>query len=59
MKPYFADTSLFVAFLNPRDDKGWWMTDCVSIVGMRAHGLTEAVTSDHYFVQAGFGILLK
>jgi predicted nucleic acid-binding protein len=133
MKSYFADTSLFVAFLNPRDqyhesavecignesnylvttiwvlvelgnflcksrtrrrfvpfvrdlradplievvpptadvleqalslyhrrpDKAWSMTDCISFVVMRERGLSEAFTTDHHFVQAGFKILLK
>jgi predicted nucleic acid-binding protein len=132
MKSYFADTSLFVAFLNPRDehhepallfvgqesaqlvttdwvlvelgnflcksrtrrrfvpfvrdlradalveiipaadriqqaldlyhrrpDKEWSMTDCASFLVMRERRLTEALTTDHHFVQAGFKILLK
>jgi predicted nucleic acid-binding protein len=133
MKSYFADTSLFVAFLNPRDeyhepaveyirdesnsltttswvlvelgnfvaksrtrrrfvpfvrdlgedplvevvpptadllelaldlyhrrpDKHWSMTDCISFLVMRERGLSEALTTDHHFVQAGFKILLK
>lgn len=133
MKSYFADTSLFVAFLNPRDeyhelavefigqdssflvtttwvlvelgnfvsksrarrrfapfvrdlrddplveivpdtaelfeqaldlyqrrpDKHWSMTDCMSFLVMREKRLTEVLTTDHHFVQAGFKILLK
>ncbi len=132
MNSYFADTSLFVAFLNPRDehhelavafirdelnflvtstwvlvelgnffsksrtrrrffpfvrdlgvdllvdivppaadlfekalhlyhrraDKPWSMTDCTSFLIMRARGLSEALTTDHHMVQAGFKILL-
>jgi predicted nucleic acid-binding protein len=133
MKSYFADTSLFVAFLNPRDefhdvavshiadesrrlvttdwilvelgnfvskrrarrlfvpfvrdlradplveiappsshdferslelydrrpDKHWSMTDCLSFLVMRKRNLTEALTTDHHFVQAGFKVVLK
>jgi predicted nucleic acid-binding protein len=133
MKSYFADTSLFVAFLNPRDeyhepaaeyirdesnyltttswvlvelgnfvsksrtrrryvpfvrdlgedplvevvpptadylelaldlyhrrpDKQWSMTDCISFLVMRERGLSEALTTDHHFVQAGLKVLLK
>lgn len=39
-------------------DKDWGVTDCFSFVVMREHGLTEALTADHHFVQAGFRALL-
>ena len=42
-----------------RDDKLWSVTDCISFVVMRQHGLTEALTADHHFEQAGFTVLLK
>ena len=42
-----------------RPDKHWSMTDCISFVTMQERGLTEALTADHHFVQAGFKILLK
>jgi uncharacterized protein len=42
-----------------RPDKRWSMTDCISFVIMRDRGLTEALTTDHHFVQAGFKIFLK
>ena len=31
---------------------------CISFVAMRDHGLTEALTGDHHFQQAGFAALL-
>ena len=37
-----------------RDDKEWSLTDCISMIVMREQNLTEAVTTDHHFVQAGF-----
>jgi predicted nucleic acid-binding protein len=37
-----------------RPDKGWSLTDCISIYVMHEHGLTEALTGDHHFQQAGF-----
>lgn len=42
-----------------RPDKGWGMTDCISMVIMQERGISEAFTSDHHFTQAGFSILLS
>jgi len=41
------------------DDKNWGMTDCVSFVVMREEEVTEALTSDQHFVQAGFTALMN
>ncbi len=48
-----------VAFFRQRPDKEWTLTDCVSFVVMADEGLTDALTGDHHFVQAGFRALLK
>ena len=40
-------------------DKEWTFTDCVSFVVMRERGITEALTEDRHFVQAGFTVLFK
>lgn len=42
-----------------RPDKAWSLTDCISFVVMQDRGLTEALTADHHFEQAGFVTLLK
>ena len=42
-----------------RRDKDWSLTDCISFVVMKERGLTEALTADHHFEQAGFTALLK
>lgn len=41
-----------------RPDKSWSITDCTSFVVMGDEGLTEALTADHHFEQAGFKALL-
>ena len=40
-------------------DKGWTLTDCVSFVIMRERNMTDALTGDKHFEQAGFIALLK
>jgi predicted nucleic acid-binding protein len=48
-----------VALYDARPDKHWSLTDCVSFAVMTARGISDALTADHHFEQAGFGILLK
>jgi len=40
-------------------DKEWTLTDCVSFVIMRERNVTDALTGDKHFEQAGFTALLK
>lgn len=40
-------------------DKAWGLTDCISFVVTREQGLTEALTADRHFEQAGFRALLR
>jgi uncharacterized protein len=42
-----------------RPDKEWSLTDCISFTVMREEGLTEALTGDRHFEQAGFSALLR
>ena len=44
---------------SQRPDKSWSLTDCISFVAMQQHGITEALTADHHFEQAGFRIILR
>ena len=41
-----------------RPDKEWGLTDCLSFVVMNHEGITEALTADIHFRQAGFEALL-
>jgi hypothetical protein len=43
---------------SARPDKTWGLTDCVSFIVMGENRLTEALTSDEHFEQAGFRRLL-
>ena len=42
-----------------RADKEWPLTDCISFVVMEDEGITDALTGDQHFEQAGFKALLK
>jgi predicted nucleic acid-binding protein len=42
-----------------RPDKGWSLTDCISFHVMQDRNMTDALTGDHHFEQAGFAALLK
>lgn len=48
-----------VVLYDQRADKQWSLTDCISFEIMRQHGITEALTADRHFEQAGFTPLLK
>ena len=41
-----------------RPDKDWPLTDCISFAVMTQENLTDALTGDHHFEQAGFRPLL-
>jgi predicted nucleic acid-binding protein len=51
---YARGLALFAA----RADKAWSLTDCISFVVMESEGLSEALTADRHFEQAGFAALL-
>ena len=42
-----------LARYRKRPDKAWSLTDCISFVVMEEEGLTEALTGDRHFEQAG------
>jgi predicted nucleic acid-binding protein len=58
----FVDRALHLAavdLLRGRSDKTWSLCDSVSFVLMAERGLTEALTTDRHFEQAGFVRLLR
>jgi uncharacterized protein len=50
---YQAGFDLFAA----RSDKAWSLTDCISFALMNERRLSEALTADRHFKQAGFRIV--
>ncbi len=67
----FAEPTVLVLPIDPdleasawllwktRPDKNWTLVDCASFVVMRRRGLSEALTTDHHFDQAGLRRLLQ
>jgi hypothetical protein len=47
-----------ISLYSRRPDKDWSLTDCISFVVMQQRGMTEALTGDRHFEQAGFVTLL-
>ena len=52
-----ADFDAAMALYESRPDKEYSLTDCRSMLALRALGLTEVLTNDHHFTQEGFAIL--
>jgi uncharacterized protein len=48
-----------IALYSSRPDKDWSLTDCISFIVMQERGITDALTGDHHFEQAGFKALLR
>ncbi len=42
-----------------RPDKGYSLTDCISMQTMRREGLTEVLANDRHFEQEGFRALFR
>jgi uncharacterized protein len=52
-----ADFDAALALYEARPDKEYSMTDCRTMVALRALGVTEVLSNDHHFTQEGFTIL--
>ncbi|NLA32202.1 MAG: type II toxin-antitoxin system VapC family toxin [Methanomicrobiales archaeon] len=61
MEIVFVDPDLWSKGWNiyeTRLDKAWSLTDCISLAVMKERGISDALTSDRHFVQAGYRALL-
>lgn len=47
-----------LALYKARPDKGYSLTDCISMHAMREHGIIDILTHDNHFRQEGFTVLL-
>jgi predicted nucleic acid-binding protein len=52
-----AEFAAALALYEARPDKEYSLTDCRSMVALRALGLSEVLTNDHHFTQESFTIL--
>jgi predicted nucleic acid-binding protein len=52
-----ADFDAALTLYEARPDKEYSLTDCRSMVALRALGVTEVLSNDHHFTQEGFTIL--
>ncbi|HKI20439.1 MAG TPA: nucleic acid-binding protein, partial [Isosphaeraceae bacterium] len=52
-----ADFAAALTLYEARPDKDYSLTDCRSMVAMRALGVGEVLTNDHHFTQEGFTVL--
>ena len=57
-----VDTAIFtgaVRLYGERADKNWSLTDCISFCIMHREEISEALTADLHFEQAGFRALMR
>jgi predicted nucleic acid-binding protein len=52
-----ADFAAALAFYEARPDEDYSLTDCRSMVAMRALGVAEVLSNDRHFTQVGFTVL--
>lgn len=52
-----ADFAAALTLYEARPDKEYSMTDCRSMLALRALSISEVLTNDHHFTQEGFTIV--
>lgn len=51
--------SLGFDLYKARPDKGYSLTDCISMIEMRRRNISDVLTNDRHFAQEGFNLLLR
>ncbi len=71
MNNFFDSEEIEIVHLTPKlfnqafelyknyEDKAWGLVDCISFIVMWETGMTQALTFDQHFVQAGFQALMR
>ena len=71
IEQFFASDEVEIVGLTPElfaqaftlykrhQDKAWGLVDCISFVVMKQAGISQALTFDQHFVQAGFQALMR
>ena len=71
IEQFFASDEVEIVRLTPElfaqaftlykthQDKAWGLVDCISFVVMKQAGISQALTFDQHFVQAGFQALMR
>jgi uncharacterized protein len=57
LPPSVAKFDSAQALYEARPDKSYSLTDCRSMLALRAVGISDVLTNDHHFLQEGFTIL--
>ena len=57
LNPDLFDEAL--SLYKKHQDKSWGLVDCISFVVMKKYEVTQALTFDRHFIQAGFQALMK
>ena len=57
LNPDLFDEAL--SLYKKHQDKSWGLVDCISFVVIKRYEVTQALTFDRHFIQAGFQALMK
>jgi predicted nucleic acid-binding protein len=57
VEPFSRYFDAALSLYERRPDKGYSLTDCMSMALMRDRGITDVLTNDHHFRQEGFTVV--
>lgn len=71
IQQFFSSEEIEIVHLTPKlfnqafelykkyEDKAWGLVDCISFIVMQELHITQALTFDQHFIQAGFQALMR